>query len=110
MTRLGATARQSILPSLAPLAKQPLARLNALQECLLQEQVPPELLGQVYTAFGAIRLGTGLLGLECAGLATQHLGVRPLLRLGSFTLTVVAILGRFLMPFAAGKASSQRCL
>ena len=83
---------------------------NPLQQSLLQEQVPAELLGQVYAALGAIRLGAGPLGLVCAGLATQQLGVRPALWLGSFTLAVVAILGRLLMPFAAHKASSQRRL
>lgn len=75
--------------------------LHATESTKLQEHTSPDVSAQIFSALGAIRMSAGPLGLVCAGFATQHLGVRPVLWLASMALAVVTVIGRYLMPLAA---------
>jgi macrolide resistance protein len=64
---------------------------NPLEQTLLQRLAPRALAGQIFTALGAIRYGAAPLTIVAAGLATEWIGVRPVL-LGAGVLLAVSAL------------------
>jgi MFS family permease len=82
----------------AALAGSLLGAGNPLQQTVLQEETPPTIAGQVFTAVAATNFAAGPLGLLVAGALAEWLGAERVLVMGGAFLLCSALIGWRALP------------